>query len=82
MYEGIGNIEDIRNPVADVPPCLVLEWMDTELRSIPSSQFRRWELPKQVARSVLSALEVFYFIDAVHMPLCLKSPSSYAHTYI
>jgi serine/threonine protein kinase len=66
MYEGIGNIEDIDNPIASDPPCLVFEWMDTELRSIPSSQFRSGELPKQVARSVLSALEVFYFMDAVH----------------
>ncbi|OBT86805.1 hypothetical protein VE02_03913 [Pseudogymnoascus sp. 03VT05] len=54
-------------PVAGVtPPCLVLEWMDTELRLIPSSAFRSGELPKHVARAVLKALWVLYYIDSTH----------------
>jgi len=39
------------------PPCMVFEWMEHDLRTVPSDQFRQnSDLPKIIARSVLSAL--------------------------
>ncbi|KAF7866775.1 hypothetical protein EAF04_005617 [Stromatinia cepivora] len=35
---------------------LIFEWMESDLRSVPSSQFRTGSLPKIVAKSVLEAL--------------------------
>lgn len=41
------------------PLCMVFEWMDTDMRGVPSYQFRQnANLPRTVAKSVLSALAV------------------------
>jgi hypothetical protein len=44
----------------DDPVCMVFEWMDHDLRTVSSDQFRQHSnLPKVIARSVLSALALF-----------------------
>ncbi|KAL8900180.1 MAG: hypothetical protein Q9207_005816 [Kuettlingeria erythrocarpa] len=41
------------------PFCLVLEWMEHDLRAVPSDRFRQGSnLPRTIAKSVLSALAV------------------------
>lgn len=72
LYEGFGDMKSLDDaPTAAVPPpCLVLEWMDIELRLIPSSAFRSGELPKHVATSILKALWVLYYIDSTHTGIC------------
>ena len=52
--------------------CLVLEFMEHDLRSVPSEMFRgNDELPKVVARSVLSALQVLSEkFKAIHTGEC------------
>lgn len=41
----------------EYPCCMVFEWMDYDLRSVPSDKFRENSiLPKIIARSVLSTL--------------------------
>ncbi|KFY71110.1 hypothetical protein V499_08685 [Pseudogymnoascus sp. VKM F-103] len=68
LHEGLGDMESLSaaHVVGVAPPCLVLEWMDTELRLVPSRAFRGGELPKHVARQVLKALWVLYYIDSAH----------------
>jgi hypothetical protein len=59
------------------PGCLVLEWMDLDLRSVQANRFRGDpRLPKVVSKAVLSALELFKKLNVVHTgglfvpPLC------------
>lgn len=48
-------------------PCLVFEWMDLDLRSVPAHRFRGdSRLPRVVSKGVLSALELFKKFNAVH----------------
>lgn len=65
MYESIGDIEDIHGPMPEVPPCLVLEWMDADLRIVPQ-KYRNGDLPRQIAKSVFGALQVFRGMNMVH----------------
>ena len=59
------------------PPCLVFEWMDLDLRSVPAHRFRGdSRLPKVVSIAVLSALETFKTLNAVHT----GDSSSLVHT--
>ncbi|KAH9862808.1 hypothetical protein J1614_010901 [Plenodomus biglobosus] len=54
-------------PDQDGPSCLVFEWMDQDLESVPAPTFRGSpKLPKVVSKAVLSALSVFKTLDAVH----------------
>ncbi|OBT99172.1 hypothetical protein VE01_02621 [Pseudogymnoascus verrucosus] len=75
LHEGVGDMESLDAAPVDgvAPPCLVLEWMDTELRLISSSAFRSGELPKHVARQVLKALWVLYYIDSAHTDVNLNN---------
>lgn len=63
MLEAIGMPQEQgNNSIAPAlhPPCLIFEWMDTDLWHVPSKPFRNdTELPKVVCRSVLSALAIF-----------------------
>ena len=63
LYDVIGPDEDDTQTdnasTTEDPLCIVLEWMDLDLRSLPADEFRRQlNLPKIVAKSVLSALAV------------------------
>jgi hypothetical protein len=50
-------------------PCLILEWMDTDLWHVPPKQFRNnSKLPKVICRSVLSALAIFRKHGKVNLP--------------
>ena len=75
LHEGVGDMAslDAAHVSGVAPPCLVLEWMDTELRLVSSSAFRGGELPKHVARQVLKALWVLYYIDSAHTSTRLLS---------
>lgn len=78
MYEAIGlpqKQDKTSMSSALHPPCLILEWMDTDLWHVPSKSYRNdAELPKTVCRSVLSALEVFRKHGKVHTgSYCLVS---------
>ncbi|CAA9956983.1 CMGC/DYRK protein kinase [Pyrenophora teres f. maculata] len=49
------------------PSCLVFEWMHQDLNSVPPPEFRsNPKLPKVVSKAVLSALDVFKKLDAIH----------------
>ncbi|RAK99855.1 kinase-like protein [Aspergillus ibericus CBS 121593] len=61
MYEAIGPIDS-----TDTSPHLVFEYMDTVLRKVPSNKFRDTELPRNISKSVLSALEVMRSQEMVH----------------
>lgn len=62
LYDSVGSFV-----VGGCPPCLVFEWMDTDLRSVPSRlSCGGSSLPKVVSKSVLSALEVFRREKVVH----------------
>ncbi|KAI9678773.1 MAG: hypothetical protein M1817_005830 [Caeruleum heppii] len=51
-------------------PCMVFEWMDTDLWQLPSESFRSGSLlPKIVAKSALQALILFDRMDGVHNDL-------------
>lgn len=61
MYDIVGPDGDDarveRASMTDDPPCMVFEWMEHDLRAVPSDQFRQnSDLPKVIAKSVLSAL--------------------------
>lgn len=79
LYDTVGMFEGGMGDgteVAEEPPCLVLEWMDTDLRCLPSQQFRHAShLPKIVSRSVLSALDVFKKHNLMHTGKCPTSQS-------
>ena len=57
--------------------CLVFEWMEQDLRTLPSDQFREnSNLPKIIAKSVLSALALLQNqYNAIHtgepFPICI-----------
>ena len=65
--ESISRTED--------PPCLVLEWMEHDLRTVPPDQFRQnSNLPKIIAKSVLLALVLLKTqYGAVHTGECVVS---------
>ncbi|KAJ9226789.1 hypothetical protein DTO027B5_1875 [Paecilomyces variotii] len=47
--------------------CLVFEWMDHDLRTVPSFEFRsNSDLPKIISKAVLSALALLSQLNAVH----------------
>lgn len=47
--------------------CLVFEWMDHDLRTVPSFEFRsNSDLPKIISKAVLSALALLSQFNAVH----------------
>ena len=60
LYDVIGPGRDdakVDNATTEDPLCMVFEWMDHDLRTVPSDQYRRnSNLPKIIAKSVLSAL--------------------------
>ncbi|KAH6724209.1 kinase-like domain-containing protein [Leptodontidium sp. MPI-SDFR-AT-0119] len=70
LYDAVGPFEeDVRQDGAaeEDPPCLVFEWMETDLRSLSSPQYRDGSrLPKTVSKSVLSALDIFGRYNTVH----------------
>ena len=63
------------------PPCMVFEWMEHDLRAVPSDRFRQnSNLPKLIAKTVLSAtalLKSQYGVVHTGEHLCL--PSSVIH---
>ena len=66
LYDTVRPDEDSGDP-----PCLVFEWMDLDLRSVPANQFRGDpRLPKIVSKAVLSALKRFKRLNAVHTGEC------------
>ncbi|KAH7388831.1 kinase-like domain-containing protein [Pyrenochaeta sp. MPI-SDFR-AT-0127] len=68
------------NESQDDPPCLVFEWMDYDLRAITAPEFRsNPKLPKAVSYGVLSALDVFRTLDAVHTDI---NPNNIFISYI
>lgn len=70
LYDAVGSFEeDVRqgDAAAEDPLCLVFEWMETDLQSLPSHQYRRdSRLPKIISKSVLSALDIFKRYNATH----------------
>jgi serine/threonine protein kinase len=62
LYDTVPSNEDQHNS-----PCLVFEWMDLDLRSVPANRFRGDpRLPRVVSNAVLSALKLFKMLNAVH----------------
>ena len=78
----IRTLYDIVQPNEDshYPPYLIFEWMDFDLRSVPAKRFRGdLRLPKVVSKAVLSALETFKQLNAVHTGDCscsIDTPST------
>ena len=67
MLDTIGSNDDPHDQ-----PHLVFEWMDHDLLSVSSKRFRgELRLSIAVSKAVLSALEVFHRIDAVHTGISL-----------
>jgi serine/threonine protein kinase len=55
-----GDAQVFSTSETDDPVCMVFEWMDHDLRTVSSDQFRQHSnLPKVIAKSVLSALALF-----------------------
>ena len=79
LYDVIGpDGEDAQNESISRtgdPLCMVFEWMEHELRTVPSDQFRQnSNLPKIIAKSVLLALALLKTqYGAVHTGECLVS---------
>ena len=75
LYDTVQANEDLHNP-----SCLVFEWMDLDLRSVPANRFRGDpRLPKVVSKAVLSALQLFKTLSAVHTGNCsfsINTPST------
>ncbi|KAF1963553.1 kinase-like protein [Byssothecium circinans] len=66
------TVPPIENP--NGPLCLVFEWMDHDLRSVPADKFRGDpRLPRIVSRAVLSALQIFKTINAVHSDVSVNN---------
>jgi hypothetical protein len=61
----------------DYPIYMVFEWMEHNLRTLPSDQFREnSNLPRAIAKSVLSALALLKTkYGAIHTGKCLSSPT-------
>lgn len=70
FYDAIGSFEeDVHqdSTATENPPCLVFEWMETDLRSLSSLQYRDGSpIPKIISKSVLSALESFKRNNIIH----------------
>lgn len=68
LYDTVGSFEgNVRPDSTENQPCLVLEWMETDLRSLSSYQYRDGScLPKLVSKSVLSALDIFRRNNTIH----------------
>ncbi|KAA8626730.1 SPS1 Serine threonine protein kinase [Pyrenophora tritici-repentis] len=65
MYDTIHSEEEHHQD--EEPSCLVFEWMNQDLHSVPPPEFRsNPKLPKVVSKAVLSALDVFKTLNAVH----------------
>ena len=53
------DVQKLDGSAEEEPPCLIFEWMEHDLRSVHSDQYRQnSDLPKNIAKSVLSALHV------------------------
>jgi len=57
--------------------CIVFEWMEHSLRTLPSDQFRESSnLPRVIAKSVVSALALLKTkYGAIHTGKCLSFPT-------
>ena len=70
LYDAVGSFEGEvlqDSTAAEGPRCLVFEWMDTDLRSVSSHQYRDGSsLPKMISQSVLSALDIFKRHNTIH----------------
>ena len=71
LYDVVGqDVDAVQNSgtAADDALCLVFKWMEHELQTVPSDEFRQnSNLPKIIARSVLSALALLKTeYNAVH----------------
>lgn len=79
LYDVVGPDEDVAQvdseSMTEDPPCMVFEWMEHDLRTVPSDQFRQnSNLPKIIAKSVLSALVILKTqYGAVHTGECIVS---------
>ena len=61
LYDVVGTDGDDAHvesaSMTEDPPCMVFEWLDHDLRTVPSDRFRQNSvLPRIIAKSVLSAL--------------------------
>lgn len=74
LYDAVGSFEDEVLPdstASEGPPCLVFEWMETDLRSLPFHQYRDGSpLPKINSKSGLSALDIFRRSNTIHTGRC------------
>lgn len=52
--------------LASQPPCMVFEWMDTDIWNLRSEQHRSSKLPKIIAKSLLRALVTIKEKGATH----------------
>lgn len=73
LYDVVGpdgdDVQVKNTSTTEDPLCMVFEWMEHDLRTVPSDQFRQnSNLPKIIAKSVLSALAL------------LKSQANAVHT--
>ena len=61
----------------DVPLCMVFEWMEQDLRSLPSEPFRQnSSVPKVIAKSILSALaDLKTPWNCVHTGKAIRGPA-------
>ena len=57
---------DTTATLAPQPRCMAFEWMDTDIWSLSSEQYRSSKLPKIIAKSVLRALITIKEKGAVH----------------
>ena len=56
------------------PPCMVFEWMDTDIWHLPSEQYRSSKLPKIIAKSLLRALVTIKEQGGTHTGMTVWSP--------
>jgi hypothetical protein len=62
LYDTVQSYENQRDP-----SCLIFEWMDLDLRSVPANRFRGDpRLPRVVSKAVLSGLKLFKMLNVVH----------------
>lgn len=68
LYDVVGPSEgNMRQYGTESQPCLIFEWMETDLRSLSSHPYRDGSfLPKIVSKSVLSALDIFRRYNIIH----------------
>jgi hypothetical protein len=69
-----GDAQVFSTSETDDPACMVFEWMDHDLRTVSSEQFRQHSnLPKVIAKSVLSALALFKAeYNGIHTGKCVS----------